>query len=66
MKQMYKIKPVLQTMLCYGMKGGMGVPSDMHTETNMRESQNTKMNILTGIKMNTISTPNRAKFLNNM
>lgn len=66
MKQMYKIKPVLQTMLCYGRKGGMGVPSDMHTETNMRESQNTKMNILTGIKMNTFSTPNRAKFLNNM
>lgn len=44
----------------------MGVPSDMHTETNMRESQNTKMNILTGIKMNTFSTPNRAKFSNNM
>lgn len=44
----------------------MGVPSDMHTETNMRESQNTKMNILTGIKMNTFSTPNRTKFLNNM
>lgn len=22
MKQMYKIKPVLQTMLCYGRKGG--------------------------------------------
>lgn len=44
----------------------MGVPSDMHTETNMRESHNTKMNILTGIKMNTFSTPNRAKFLNNM
>lgn len=66
MKQMYKIKPVLQTMLCYGRKGGMGVPSDMHTETNMRESQDTKMNILTGIKMNTFSTPNRAKFLNNM
>lgn len=66
MKQMYKIKPVLQTMLCYGRKEGMGVPSDMHTETNMRESQNTKMNTLTGIKMNTISTPNRAKFLNNM
>lgn len=42
MKQMYKIKPVLQTMLCYGRKGGMGVPSDMHTETNMRESQTQK------------------------
>lgn len=45
----------------------MGVPSDMHTETNMSEGKsNTKMNILTGIKMNTFSTPNRAKFLNNM
>lgn len=42
MKQMYKIKPVLQTMLCYWRKGGMGVPSDMHTETNMRESQTQK------------------------
>lgn len=65
MKQMYKIKPVLQTMLCYGMKGDGG--SKWYAYRNKHEGKsNTKMNILTGIKMNTFSTPNRAKFLNNM
>lgn len=46
----------------------MGVPSDMHIETNMRESQNTKneyINIdkIMGMNMHIIQT---VKFSNNM
>lgn len=53
--------------LCFVMGGRGDGSSKWYAYRNKHEGKsNTKMNTLTGIKMNTFSTPNRAKFLNNM
>lgn len=53
--------------LCFVMGWRGDGSSKWYAYRNKHEGKsNTKMNILTGIKMITFSTPNRAKFLNNM
>lgn len=65
MKQMYKIKPVLQTMLCYGMKGGWEFQVICIQKQTWGKVKH-KNEYINRNQMNTFSTPNRAKFLNNM
>lgn len=65
MKQMYKIKPVLQTMLCYGMKGGWGFQVICIQKQTWGKVKH-KNEYINRNQNEYISTPNRAKFLNNM
>lgn len=60
-----KLSPFYKLCFVMGWRGDGS--SKWYAYRNKHEGKsNTKMNILTGIKMNTFSTPNRAKFLNNM
>lgn len=56
-----KLSPFYKLCLVMGKKGWWEFIAICIQKTKMRDGQNTRMNILTGTKMNTSFTPNRAK-----